>query len=85
MIALSVESVPLGSMVVRARLIPSAEYGRYAVALIVGELIMVPAQSVFASLVQRTAISREHIQSAVALALLMGLALVGLCWWQPKS
>jgi PST family polysaccharide transporter len=74
-----IELVLLGSMVVLARLIPPAEFGAVAVAILAGELaLLVPAEGVGTALVQRAAVGREHLQAGLALALLTGLAIVGL-------
>jgi lipopolysaccharide exporter len=72
------ELIALGSMVVLARLVSPAEFGRYAVAAIVVDLASVPAAGVGGALVQRSTVSREHLQAGFALALLTGLVLVGL-------
>ena len=72
------EVVRLGSMVLLARLIPPAEFGRYAIAVIVVQLGLIPASGVTTALVQRSTTSREHLQTGFALALLSGLVLVGL-------
>lgn len=73
-----VECVLLGSMIVLARLVPPGDFGRYAIAAIAMEFTMIPTQAVGASLVQRPTVSREHIQSAFALSLLIAVALIGL-------
>jgi lipopolysaccharide exporter len=72
------EAVLLGSTVVLAHLIAPAEFGRYAVAAIAGSIAVIPRAGVSAALVQRPTVSREHLQSAIALALLIGLGLVAL-------
>jgi O-antigen/teichoic acid export membrane protein len=70
------EVLLLGSMVVLARLIPPAEFGRYAVALIAGELASVVAsEGVGGALIQRANCRREHLQTGVALGMIIGLAL----------
>lgn len=74
-----VEILLLGSMVVLAHLITPAEFGRYAVALIVGEIALnVPNEGVGSALVQRKTITREHLQTGFALSLLIcgGLAVL---------
>jgi O-antigen/teichoic acid export membrane protein len=72
------EFLLLGSMVVLARIIPPAEFGRYAVALIAQELgYVITAEGVGSALVQRKVLRREHLQSGMALGLLTGLALAG--------
>jgi O-antigen/teichoic acid export membrane protein len=72
------ELVLLGSMVVLARLVAPAEFGRYAVAAIVGDVASIPLAGVGAALVQRRSVTREHLQAGFALALLTALALAGL-------
>ncbi len=69
----------LGSMVVLARLIPPAEFGPYAVAVVAQELALgIQSQGVGNALVQRQGADREHIQAGHALALITGLVLAGL-------
>jgi lipopolysaccharide exporter len=73
------EILLLGSMVVLAHLIPPAEFGRYAVALVVQELALgIPSEGISSALVQRKDLRREHLQSGMALGLLIGIALAGL-------
>ena len=72
-----VELLSMASMVVLARLVAPADFGRYAVALIVIDLGSVTGQGVGVALVQRKAVTREHLQAALSLALLSGLGLVG--------
>jgi len=72
------EVLLLGSTVVLARLISPAEFGRFAVAAIAGSIAVIPIAGVSAALVQRTKVSREHLQAGFALALLIGLSLVAL-------
>jgi lipopolysaccharide exporter len=72
------ELILLGSMVVLARLISPSEFGRFAVAAIVGDLALIPLAGVGAALVQRPTVRREHLQAGFALALLTGLGLVAL-------
>jgi O-antigen/teichoic acid export membrane protein len=75
----AIEIVLLGSMVVLARLIPPAEFGRFAVVILVAELaVLIPNEGVGSALVQRATVRREHLQAGFALALLAGLALTGL-------
>jgi lipopolysaccharide exporter len=74
----TVECLSMGSMIVLARLVAPADFGRYAVALIVMDLGGVTAQGVGVALVQRKAITREHLQAGLLLALLSGLVLVAL-------
>ncbi len=73
------ELLLLGSMIVLARLISPAEFGRYAVALIAQELAyVIVSEAVGSALVQRKDVGREHLQAGVAVALLIGLVLTGL-------
>jgi O-antigen/teichoic acid export membrane protein len=73
------ELLLLGSMVVLARLIPPAEFGPYAVAVVAQELALgIQSQGVGNALVQRATADREHIQAGHALALLTGFALAWL-------
>jgi PST family polysaccharide transporter len=73
------ELLLLGSMIVLARLIVPAEFGRYAVALIAQELAyVVVSEAVGSPLVQRAELRREHLQAGVALALIIGVALSAL-------
>jgi O-antigen/teichoic acid export membrane protein len=72
------ELIALGSMVILARLIAPAEFGRYAVAAVVVGFATVPAAGVGVALVQRADVTREHLQAGFALALLTSLALIAL-------
>lgn len=71
-----VEVTLLATMVVLARLISPAEFGRYAVALVVGELMFVPAQAVGTALVQRPHTGSDYLETGEALSILLGLAIV---------
>jgi O-antigen/teichoic acid export membrane protein len=84
------EAVGLVAMVVLARLIAPAEFGRAAVALIFLPLATILMFEGFASaLVQRESIGREHLRSAMAMSLIGGTALSVLAAglaplvWQP--
>jgi O-antigen/teichoic acid export membrane protein len=70
------EFVALGSMVVLARLVSPAEFGRYAISAIALDLAGITVVGVGGSLVQRKTVTREHLQAAFALALLSSVALV---------
>ncbi len=73
------EILQLTSMVILARLIVPAEFGRVAIALIAQEVAYVMvAGGLTGALVQRRTITREHLQAGMALGLLAGLALAGL-------
>src|SRR5689334_11529499 len=73
-----VELLFMATMVALARLVPPADFGRYAVALIVVDLGSFIGQGVGIALVQRKVVNREHLQAGVAMAILSGLVLVGL-------
>jgi O-antigen/teichoic acid export membrane protein len=71
-----IEVALLGSMVVLARLIPPAEFGVFAVAVIVQELALtMPMEGIGSAIVQRRTIAREHLQGGMVLSLLVGGAL----------
>ena len=73
------EAVGLVAMVVLARLISPAEFGRAAVALIFLPLATILTFEGFASaLVQRESIEREHLHVAMGMSLLGGALLSGL-------
>src|SRR3954447_14696283 len=70
------EIAAVGSAVVLAHLIPPAEFGRVAVALIVGALALSLAnESVGAALVRRSELERAHVEGAQLLSLLIGAVL----------
>jgi PST family polysaccharide transporter len=72
----TIEIIQLGSIVILARLIVPAEFGRYAIALIAQEVaFLIVAGGLGSALVQRKTIGREHLQTGMALGLLLGLAL----------
>lgn len=74
-----IEILQFGSTVVLARLIVPAEFGRYAVALIVQEVaLVIVAGGLSSALVQRKTLRREHLQTGVALGLITGLVLAAL-------
>ena len=73
---LTTEVVQLGSIVILARLIVPAEFGRYAIALIGQEVAyLIVAGGLGNALVQRKTLRREHLQSGMALGLIAGFAL----------
>ena len=74
----TLEFVSMGTLIVLARLIPPAEFGRYAVAVIAGEFMFVPTQAVGTALVQRPNSGPEYLQTGVALSLLIGVVIVGM-------
>jgi O-antigen/teichoic acid export membrane protein len=72
----SIEIAQLGSVIVLARLIVPAEFGRFAIAFIVQQVAyLIVAGGLSAALVQRKALDRSHLETGVALALIAGLAL----------
>lgn len=75
----TIEIVQLGGIVLLARLIAPAEFGRYAVAAVVAEVAsLLVAGGLGAALVQRKLMDREHLQAGVAIGLLGGIALTAL-------
>lgn len=76
----AVEAASLLGVAVLARLVAPAEFGRYAIALIVLTLANVPTQAVQYSIVQRKQIDRDHLQTGVSLTILIGLAVCGFCF-----
>ncbi len=73
------EVIQLGSIVLLARLIVPAEFGRYAVALIAQEVAsLIVAGGLGSALVQRKTVRREHLQTGMALGLIAALALSAL-------
>lgn len=69
----------LGSMVVLARLISPAEFGMFAVALVVQEVALgLAGEGIGTPLVQRDVVEREHKQAALFLSLAVGAALAAL-------
>jgi O-antigen/teichoic acid export membrane protein len=72
------EIIALGAMVVLARLIVPADFGRFAVAAIVVGFATVPAAGVGVALVQRAHVTRDHLQAGQALAVLTSVILIGL-------
>jgi lipopolysaccharide exporter len=72
------EVMLLVSMVIAARLIAPAEFGRFSVTLAITEVAMLlPGQGIGAALVQRKEATRRHREAGFALSVLMGVALVG--------
>lgn len=68
------EVVLLLSTVVLARMISPADFGAFAVALIVAGLaISIPTAGVGMALVQRDAVDRDHLEAGVALSILMAV------------
>jgi lipopolysaccharide exporter len=75
-----IEGVNLLSFAVLARLVVPAEFGRYAIALIVLLLAAVPSQAIHYSIVQRNQIDRDHLKTGVTLTILIGLAICAFCF-----
>jgi PST family polysaccharide transporter len=74
-----IESANLLGMAVLARLVAPAEFGRYAIALIVLLLSGVPTQAVMYAIVQRNDLDRDHLKTGQTLAILIGLAMCAFC------
>ena len=73
MARIAAEVTAVGSAVVLAHLVPPAEFGRVAVALIIGDLALALAnEGVGAALVRRRELDRAHVESAQLLSLLVG-------------
>ena len=76
----AIEAANLLGVAVLARLVAPAEFGRYAIALIVLTLASVPTQAVQYAIVQRQQVDRDHLRTAVTLTILMGLAVCAFCF-----
>ena len=70
----------MGTMLILARLIDPAEFGRYAVAMVVTSLALIPGIGVGSAVVQRSTLSREYLQAASALVLASAFLMVGLAF-----
>ena len=71
-----VQIVNVAAAVVLARLISPADFGRFAVALIVSEFsLMIANESIGTPLVQRPDITREHLEGATLLGIMIGVGL----------
>jgi PST family polysaccharide transporter len=75
-----VEGLNLLVVVVLARLVGPAEFGRYAIALIVLLLATVPTWAVEYTIVQRDKIDRDHLKTGQTLTIVMGLAMCAFCF-----
>ncbi len=74
-----IEVVQFISIVVLARLITPADFGRYAIALIFAEVAkLLVAGGIGTALVQRKDLDREHEETGFAMALAGGLTMTGL-------
>ena len=70
------EIVLFGSMIVLARLVAPAEFGRYAVALVVTQLLVVPSAGVGTALVQRPkGGERGYVETGFAMCLIIAAVL----------
>jgi lipopolysaccharide exporter len=74
-----VEVANLLVVVVLARLVAPAEFGRYAIALIVLLLATVPTWAVQYTIVQREHIDRDHLRTGQTLSIVVGLAVCAVC------
>jgi O-antigen/teichoic acid export membrane protein len=71
-----IEIALFASMILLARLIPPAEFGIFAVVVIVQELALtMPMEGIGSALVQRRSIGREHLEGGMVLSLLVGVLL----------
>jgi lipopolysaccharide exporter len=71
-----VQIVNLAAAVVLARLISPGDFGRLAVAIVVSEFSLMTAnETIGTPLVQRSDITREHLESATLLGMMIGLGL----------
>jgi O-antigen/teichoic acid export membrane protein len=72
----AIEILLLGTMVLLARLIPPAAFGIFALIVIVQELaVTMPMEGVGGAIVQRRKVTRDHLQSGLALSLAVSLVL----------
>ena len=72
-----IELVAVGSTVVLARLIPPADFGKFALVVMCMELsLAVPGEGIGSALVQRRSVSREHLEAGVLLSLLVSALLL---------
>jgi O-antigen/teichoic acid export membrane protein len=78
--AVVVEGVNLLGVAVLARLVAPADFGRYAIALIVLLLSYVPTQAVQYTIVQRDQLDRDHLRTGVTFTLVLGLAMCAVCF-----
>ena len=75
-----IEIANLLGVAVLARLVAPADFGRYAIALIVLLLATVPTWAVGYAIVQRDQIDRDHLRTGQTLTILMGLAVCAFCF-----
>ena len=74
-----VEGTNLLGVAILARLVAPAEFGRYAIALIVLLLATVPTWAVSYTIVQRAQIDRDHLKTGQTLTIIMGVAVCAFC------
>jgi O-antigen/teichoic acid export membrane protein len=72
------EIVLILSMIVLARLVSPADFGRYAVVSATVGISVVPGQAIVAGVIQCRSLERRHVQSAMAIALIVALGLSAL-------
>lgn len=75
-----IETANLLGVAVLARLVTPADFGRWAIAMIVLTLATVPTQAVQYSIVQRDHIDRDHLKTGLTLTILLGLAVCAFCF-----
>ena len=74
---IAAEMLSLAAGIFLAHLVPPADFGRVAVAVVVSELALALAnQGTGSALVQRKTLDRAHVQSAAMLALIVGTTLM---------
>ena len=74
-----IETANLLGVVVLARLVSPADFGRYSIALIAFVLATVPTQAVHYSIVQRKEVEPHHLQTGQTITIVIGLAICALC------
>jgi PST family polysaccharide transporter len=75
-----VEGMNLLGVAILARLVSPADFGHYAVAIIVLLLASVPTWAISYTLVQRDKIDRDHLKTGQTLTILIALAMCALCF-----
>lgn len=75
-----IEAANLLGVVVLARLVSPADFGRYAIALIAFPLATVPTQAIHYSIVQRKQVDPHHLQTGLTITIVMGLAICAFCF-----
>jgi PST family polysaccharide transporter len=74
-----VEGTNLLGVAVLARLVAPAEFGRYAIALMVLLLSAVPTWGVTYTIVQRDQFDRDHLRTGQTISIVLGLAVCAFC------